>query len=314
MESAKVKKEKVLSLTDTVRLFSSSISARNAKYLYLNVLDDPYSFVLSNADYALLAAFVPHILSLHIVKLEPSEYTWFDTFKKQIGVTTNEPYLLNLASMNKHLTKTKLEELAFINNDHKIRIANVEVPDTSDEDYVPPVECEDDNPVSCEPLIDDAGVEMKEEPAIVTFNDKTIYGFKIDEFQMLTNLKHLIEKTLSITPEYLAQVPHKTVELARTDYFHSNVYKLGLDSTSCAELEEFLHKSKISLLLIDGSDTVSLKEFIKKAPKDMRITLTVYQEMNSNTFKTISTCTSSKFTVVSCRPHAGTIFLRKEYS
>ena len=91
VKRTRVKKEKILSLTENVRLYISSLSARNAKYLYLNILEDKYSFILSNADYAMLSSFIPHILALHLVQLKPSEYQWFDHFKSILKMMPLKP-------------------------------------------------------------------------------------------------------------------------------------------------------------------------------------------------------------------------------
>lgn len=303
----KVKKEKVLSLTETVRLYSSSLSARNAKYLYLNVTDDPYTFVMSNADYALLSAFIPHTLSLHLITLNPSEYEWFDQFKSILKITDNEPYLINLASLNRLLTKNKLEDLNFVRNDSDIRIANVEeesaIPDMEEEEV--DIDSIDDDAPEKEKLVDKAGIELKEEPAVITFTDKAIYGCKIEEFQVLRTLKMLIDKVTKVTPEFLDTVPHKTINLSFDGYFHSNVFKLPVSKESFEELQKFIDEAGLALLLIDGSDTVSMKEFIKKAPSDTSVSLTVY--LDGGNLKSLSCCSSSKFTIRSCRPHAGTV-------
>lgn len=266
MDKAKIKASR--EFLKELRTYFSSLSARGAKYLFLNIGTIPNSFVITNGDYEMLTGYVPILLSIHLVEFKDSEF--YKTFLEFFNFNSSKPYILRIAQVMKAFKDNGAHELDVVYDqmgNMKI-IVNSRVLTGDD----PSTESSDSDEDSTQEIVD-----LEENPfhdnskfETITFKSVDICGQIVDNYHALAVLEDVVIDMYR-KKEYLIEDKYPHYELpVPTDIetFNSNYYRMKLDHTA------FRDENGNSVLsgeyrdtftiLMDGLDVPSIKEFIKK--------------------------------------------------
>ena len=265
-----------------LKLYLSSFSRRNAKYLYLNLIPDkPKTVVFSNGDYELLTTYTPNNLFFHIAEFKDS--TFSNMFFSFLSLDSDKPYIVNIQGLLK-LTKIKnLENFSIIYDDHKNMkllinntLTTLELNSTiNPTDESSEEESSDEDTITRETadlselmFVDDAPV-LK----FVTFLKEDIIGQEVNNFYALA----IIDKLLS---DFFESINNDdittTINLIdrQLDTFYSHFIKISL--TDVLNLNK-----NLSAIIIDGVDIPSAKECIKKI-KDEPVSVNMLLKVSQN--------------------------------
>lgn len=267
MTKAKIKASK--EFLKELRLYFSSLSARGAKYLFLNIGTIPNSFVITNGDYEMLTGYVPVLLSIHLIEFKDDEF--YKTFLEFFNFTSDKPYILRISQVMKAFKDNGAHELDVVYDqmgNMKIIInSRVLTGDDIPEGSMSSSE-EDPNqePVDIEenPFHDNSKFET------ITFKNADICGQVVDNYHALAVLEDTV-LDMYRKKEYLIEDKTPYYELSiptEIEVFTSNYYRIKLDLAAfkdregnCVLIDEY---RELNAILMDGLDVPSIKEFIKK--------------------------------------------------
>lgn len=242
-----------------LRVYFSSLSARGAKYLFLNVGNIPNSFVITNGDYEMLTGYVPVMTSIHLVTfLDP---TFYNQFLEFLNLKIDKPYIIRISQLLKAFKDNGAHELDVVYdqfNNMKV-VVNSRVL-TGDEHEVPNTESDESEEV--EESIEDNPFKDNSKFETITFKSADICGQVVDNFHALHVLEDVVldmnqKKTFLIQEN----TPHKEIDLSPDlAVVHSNYYRIRLD------IDDLINKEthEVYSILMDGLDIPSLREFVGK--------------------------------------------------
>ena len=250
-----------------LKTYFSSLSARGAKYLFLNIGTIPKSFVITNGDYEILTGYVPIMLSIHLVEFKDSEF--YTIFLEFFNFVSNKPYILRISQVMKAFKENGAHELNVVydqmGNMKIIVDSRILIDDT-------PSENEDEDEEVEQEIVDleDNPFQDNTKFETITFKSIDICGQIVDNYHALAVLEDVVIDMYR-KKEYLIQdkIPHYELSIP-TDIttFHSNYYRMKLDHTAfkdengnCVLIDKYRDTYTI---IMDGLDVPSIKEFIKK--------------------------------------------------
>ena len=269
----------------SLRLYFSSLTARGAKYLYINIGDLKNTFIISNGDYSLLTSYCPVMLSIHVLEFKNTDF--YDKFIDFLQLPTDKPYLIRTSQFLKALKSKKIEELCVVyDNTNKMKIVDKnsgivfddddtyssELNDTHDEDdeyfgYNFSSGFDEENPFK------DSDIWVEE-----TFETANICGQIVDNQFAIGILEDIVlDMKNNMTNLKEKDIPLVTIPITNpVDYFTGNYFRLNLN------FADFQYKDgthfytdemlDLFLVLVDGLDLPSVKEFLKKK-KDSEVLL-----------------------------------------
>lgn len=288
----KIRDPEMIEFEKDIKLYLSSLSARGSKYMYFNVGEKEDTIVLSNGNYELITAYIPVSLTFHVVTFKNGFY------KKLIDILNipkDTPYILRVDLFLKAIRSFTIEELrceydSFLN----MRLYSG---DTLLEEKI-------DNDSSSEDTSFEEKEEMDEEDKITTFSKEDICGMVINDLPVLIKLEEDIAYINSIDTSELDKMFFYTKERIKDpiEYFYLNWYRPCV--VQLPDREEFSH------LLIDGIDTVSIKEFIKKYHPNAIIDMHIWSKYGSSV-KYMATYEDDDVLVKTVRPYREIIPLKK---
>lgn len=256
----------------TLKLYFSSLTARGAKYLFLNVAGLKNSFVITNGDYELLTSYVPVTLSIHIIEFKNSLF--YEQFLRFLNLETTQPYVIRMNMFLKVINKGNIEDMSTIYDEkHYLKITTndsvIEDDDDPDsEDYYTDDIDDDDTTEDC-PWVDTS------KWVTVTFDSAAICGQPVENVHALTVLENTIDKILTYPNiKKTEERPYAVIEVTAPVEYHTANYfrqKVSLQEFKTKEgLEYYPEKMHdLYVLLMDGFDVPSMKEFLKKTKKQV---------------------------------------------
>lgn len=321
------KTKKPASFEKTLKLYFSSVSARNNKFAYFNLKNVPNTIVLTNGSYEILSSYIPVTLSIHLLIFK-------NDFYKQIieyfQIPENMPFVLRTELVMKALNNHTSEELNRVydeNTNLRLTYNNIaEILDKDDNsdgiyDGLEDDEENDDNTDTNQKhktFDEDNMFNIGESNFIIeTFESADICG------QQVTNryaLKLLEEEALKIyerNDTYLTEnnIPYLTTQITKdVNWFNSNLFR-----PMQIPLEDFKqHNTSVFsqemlpcfLLIIDGMDLVSAKEYLKKQDKEC----VIYVWLDHKTIKSMAVYEDDEVIIKSMRPFQEIIPLYKTYN
>jgi len=289
----KIRDPEMIEFEKEIKLYLSSLSARGSKYMYFNVGERENTLVLSNGNYELLVAYIPVTLTFHLVTFKNDFYT---KLLNVLNIPKNTPYILRVDLFLKAIRQFTIEELrceydSFLNM--RIYSGDILLEEKLNEDS-------SDENTSSEDI-----EEGYEEEKITTFAKEDICGMVIDDLPVLTKLKEDIDYINSIDTNELSNMSFYTKERIKDpiDYFYLNWFR------PCTI--QLPGKEDIYHLLIDGVDTVSLKEFIRKNYPDTVIDMHIWSKYGSSV-KYMATYEDENILVKTVRPYREIVPLKKK--
>lgn len=297
----------------TLKLYFSSLTARGAKYLYLNVADDPNTMVVSNGDYELLTAYVPVTLSIHVITFKNTEF--FEEFLQFMNIPKGCPYIVRIPVVLAALKNNSKEEVhALKAEDGKLHLAlRDQIVEDDLDDYDDELEDDEDDesPASEFDIFAD-----KSKYVVKTFDDAKVCGKPIDNFHARVILEETVAKMLEYRNTFgKTDCPCacKPVDRESITYFTSNYFRMEIP------LSEFVTENgeryypedmyDFHVILIDGLDVPSIKEFMKR--KDGELTLLLWSK-SGGAIQHMATYEDEDVSICSMRPFLEVIPLKRK--
>ena len=289
----KIRDPEMIEFEKEIKLYLSSLSARGSKYMYFNVGEPDNTIVLSNGNYDLLVAYVPVTLTFHLVTFKNDFYT---RLLNVLRIPEKVPYILRVDLFLKAIRQFTIEELhCEYDSLMNMRLYSG---DTLLEEKI--TEETSDGTSSDEDEEDDF-----EEEKLITFDKADICGMVINDLPVLVKLQEDIAYINSLDIKELMNMSFYTKEIIKDpiEYFYSNWYRPCI--IQLPDTEEFCH------LLIDGIDTVSLKEFIRKNYPEATIDMHIWSKHGSSV-KYMATYEDENILVKTVRPYRDIVPLKKK--
>lgn len=260
-----------------MKLYFSSLSARGAKYLFLNIPGFENKFILSNGDYEMITAYAPVILSFHIITFKDASF--YTQFLQFMNFTLDCPYVIRISQILKALKDNKFEELDVVYDDHsKMKIILIDKVIESDENSEDESESgeseesEEGSPASSETEDEDLPFKDTSKYVVVTFASADVCGQPIDNLYAMSIMEDCLREIYQV-PESVksASVPHYFYDLdIEIPYFHGNYFRFKLNLPELFKSltkEDLDFPANVHMVIIDGMDVPSVKEFVKKQPE-----------------------------------------------
>ncbi len=301
-EQLKASKEFVKEL----KIYFSSLSARGAKYLFLNVAGIPRSFVITNGDYELLTGYVPVLLGIHLVTFKESNF--YESFLDFLNFKIDKPYIIRISQLTKAFKDNGAHELDVIYDQYQnmqvIVNSRILTGDDKDvEDVIDDSQTEEVVDLEENPFVDNSKFET------ITFKSADICGQLVDNYHALGVLEDVVID-MNDKKAFLEQenVPHYETSITPDEEIvHSNYYRISieLDKLSISSAH-----TDVYTILIDGLDVPSLKEFVRKR-EQQNVTMLIWRP-TSGSIQHMATYDDSQISVKSTRPFLAIFPLTKE--
>lgn len=305
MGSMKTDKQLSKEFVDTLKSYFSSLSARGAKYLFLNVANLKNTFVISNGDYEMLTAYIPVMLSFHVIQFKDTNF--FTKFLEFLNLRTDKPYVIRMSQILKAIKHNKFDDLTVIYDDYnKMRLAltdSVIVVDENtaytDEDLDDEIGGDDEDEDN--PFVDNSKYET------ITFQSVDVCGQPIDNLYALTILEDTVLEMVKKEEQIHEQALHHSYipVSVEVNYFHGNCFRLKV------ELQQLLFPNdtpehvrvldNLYAVLFDGLDVPSIKEFIKKRKTTTDLQLLLWCN-NGKTIQHMAMYDDENISILSMRP------------
>lgn len=307
-----------MEFTKLTKLIFSSISARSSRYAYFNLPEFEESIVLSNCAPDLIAEYRPEFCSIHIVS--PGD-EYMEKIKKMLHINdSTDPIVVKSFFITKVVSNYSLDSVEFIynydngfitcrdlKNNKLIEVKNgkkKEEEETDDEEK------------------DDSEVEVEEDTAYKM--DTEIYKLRPLDIEVVAgsilNIPHVVNclanmlDLITIKLNYVLddQMKVHTEMLAYTEapeieYTHGNWYRRFVNIGK-------LNGKNVFMLLVDGLDNPSIKEFVKKLyGKKALFSNSSFEQYvffkDDHTLQSVALTICDKMEIISMRPYAKAIIL-----
>lgn len=304
-------KKKPLGFLKTLKLYFSSLTARGAKYLFLNVGNLENSIVITNGDYEMLTAYVPVSLTVHVVTFKDPEF--YEELMKFLRFETKKPFVIRMNLFLKALKDADIDNMTVIYDDDghmKITAADQLI---SDDDIL-----DDDSDMDDE---EDDEYDPEENPFVdtskwvtTTFDSLDICGQPVENFHALSVLESTIVNMLGYEVSVpKADRPYTEITIPRDfSYFNSNYFRIYIPLTEfrMPDGEPFYSEDMwdFHIILIDGFDVPSMREFVKKRDTDVSLLLWAN---SGGTIQHMAKYDDAEISIRSMRPFAESLPIRK---
>lgn len=327
-ETDKPVKKKSVPITDfqkQCRSYFSSLSARGCKYVYLNIPGHENELVVTNADPDLFITYTSlAMISIHCIQPHDDFLVMFrDLFN--LNQISNHSYIIKTEFITKAFKDFRIESVLaqidpitknlYILGGGKQLTISIER-DDDDDDY-------SSEPSQSTMTIDELDKVMQDdgwdcEIKRSLFTATNIAGtllkdpFVINELAVVLDQMAIDYKNCTEMPEgHYAQKFDQTL-LTKQEKFHSNWYRSQEFSGDQFGLPEERKYQNQKLLLVDGLDLPSVREFIqKKYVKEQFVgdfSLYIYKS-NGDTVKCLACYHAPEVSITSTRPYMETVLM-----
>ena len=326
-KTKRTKKEK--RSLEIYKTYLSSLTARSCKYLYFNCANDKNMLVFTNADQTTLMQ-ESYTLSFHLFKMK--SYSFKTDFMEELGfneINLSSPYMIHLSKVLKILNdclKNNLSIKAYADTNNQLLLTSND-DDREMDELIESYSREgrerllrdlDGNLLLEEYGLDNDDFEDKEDILnhiqIPQLEYSHAFGTNFDDYRNYQILKREVNYIEDIY-QNLNKLPHIKVdipELIKTR-INSFIYELDLDKFIDNDgnfIYDDNYLKKYNILIQDGLDVPSIKEFVSKLPEDFQVTLYVFID-KSKQIKLITVCENDDFEIISMRPLIGLNIINK---
>jgi hypothetical protein len=311
----KKKSPKPADFVKTLKVYFSSLTARGAQYLYLNVAEDPNTMVISNGDYELLTSYVPVTLSIHAVRFKDSEF--YQKFLDFLGLSTSDPYVIRMPQFLKALRENDFTDLKVsYDTSRKMRLVlkdTIVLADKESDDDDDDEEEEEVVDLEENPFADTSKIE------VITFDSLDVCGQPMNDHHALVILENTVDRIVKLGENFGdTEIPHVTKILERDEvnYFTSNYFRVHINLTEFKDgvgnpyYSEEIAKD-LYVVLVDGMDVPSMKEFAKRRSGQICLHLWV---KDGGTIQHMASYHDEELSIFSMRPFTEVLPIRTKTS
>ena len=302
------------------KLLLSSLSARACRYMYLNIPNYEDCIVLSNCSQDLISEYKPEFCSIYLISI-PEEYLKELKVFLSVGDKDDEILVFKSFFITNILSHYKLGEVKFVYDN---KTGFIQCKNTSNDELIAvkagkkeKEEDEDDEDK------EDEDNDSKMDTDIYKLGPldlETVAGLIMNIPYVVECLHEMLDSIVTtienITDDNIPSEELTYIEEPKIDYTHANWYKRFIEKGfNTQKIEEVNGKSRF-MLLVDGLDNPSIKEFVRKLfgkkPlfKNVIFKQFVYPE-GDGILKSIALTEVDDIEIITSRPYSKTILINK---
>jgi len=291
------------------KLYFSSLSARGAKYVYMNIPGLPDGFVITNGDYELLTSYVPISLTIHVVEFK--DKTFLNHLNAFLQLDPRSVYAIRVSMIVKAFNSLVQDDVVVVRDESQ----NLKIGTTTD--IIKDEDLDDDEASA---LFDEDELDDDDDSGYTKgfddsasfiqriFCDDEICGRVVENIRALMILEQKVDEIknrIDTLDQY--SLPHIRIDLSKKyDYFNSNFFSIPISLSDFRMENGEPHFSEeygnFKLTITDGFDVPSVKEFAPKIEESETVQLAIWVN-HGGTIQHSAVYETEELRIISARPY-----------